>query len=58
MPEYQQDEIIQHLNDEEHAQNIVELCVYDEDVAGGLMATELVKAKSESFYHFCCQRDA
>ena len=27
LPEYQQDEIIQHLNDEEHAQNIVELCV-------------------------------
>jgi magnesium transporter len=43
LPEYQQDEIIQHLNDEEHAQNIVELLRYDEDVAGGLMATELVK---------------
>ena len=43
LPEKQQDEIIQHLDDEEHAQNIVELLRYDEDVAGGLMATELVK---------------
>ncbi len=42
LPESQQDEIIQHLNNEEHAQNIVDLLRYDEDVAGGLMATELV----------------
>ena len=43
LPEYQQDEVLQLLDDEEHAQNIVELLRYDEDVAGGLMATELVK---------------
>lgn len=43
LPEYQQTEIIQHLNDEEHAQSIVDLLRYDEDEAGGLMATELVK---------------
>lgn len=43
LPEKQQDEIIQHIDDEEHAQNIVDLLRYDEDTAGGLMASELVK---------------
>lgn len=43
LPEYQQTEIIQRINDEEHAQSIVDLLRYDEDEAGGLMATELVK---------------
>lgn len=43
LPDYQQDEIIQHLDDEEHAQNIVDLLRYNENVAGGLMATEMVK---------------
>lgn len=43
LPAYQQDEILQFLDDEEHAQNIVELLRYDENVAGGLMATELVQ---------------
>lgn len=43
LPEHQQNEVIQHLDDEEHAQNIVELLRYDDDVAGGLMANELVK---------------
>ncbi len=43
LSEKQQDEIINHLDDEEHAQNIVDLLRYDEDTAGGLMATELVK---------------
>ncbi len=43
LPEHQQSEIIQHIDDEEHAQSIIDLLRYDEDVAGGLMATELVK---------------
>lgn len=43
LPEKKQDEVIQHIDDEEHAQNIVDLLRYDEDTAGGLMATELVK---------------
>ena len=47
LPEKQQDEIIQHLDDEEHAQNIVDLLRYDEDTAGGLMATELVQVRED-----------
>lgn len=43
LPENQQDEIIQQIDDEQHAKNIVDLLRYDEDTAGGLMATELVK---------------
>ncbi|MDY3338839.1 magnesium transporter [Riemerella anatipestifer] len=43
LPEHQQTEIIQRLDDEEHAQSIVDLLRYDEDEAGGLMATEMVK---------------
>ncbi|WKS95862.1 magnesium transporter [Riemerella columbina] len=43
LPEHQQSEVIKHLDDEEHAQSIVDLLRYDEDEAGGLMATELVK---------------
>ena len=35
--------VISHIEDEEHADNIVELLRYDEDSAGGLMAKELVK---------------
>lgn len=47
LPEHKQDEIIQHLDDAEHAQNIVDLLRYDEDTAGGLMATELVKVNQD-----------
>lgn len=47
LPEHKQDEIIQHLDDVEHAQNIVDLLRYDEDTAGGLMATELVKVNQD-----------
>ena len=38
LPEYQQDEIIQHQMTKEHAQEYCRLLRYDEDVAGGLMA--------------------
>lgn len=37
-------EVIRKINDEEKASNLMELLEYDEDVAGGLMAKELIKA--------------
>ncbi|GAB4238921.1 MAG: magnesium transporter [Ekhidna sp.] len=37
-------EVIRHIEDEEKASNLMELLEYDEDVAGGLMAKELIKA--------------
>jgi len=36
-------EVISHIEDEEHASDIVQLLTYEEDTAGALMATELVK---------------
>lgn len=38
------EEIISHLKDERQAAHVLELLRYDEDVAGGLMAKELIKA--------------
>ncbi|SDR76553.1 magnesium transporter [Gillisia sp. Hel1_33_143] len=43
LSEERQQKVISHIEDEEHADNIVELLRYDEDSAGGLMAKELVK---------------
>lgn len=40
-----QDEVISHIEDLEHASDIIDLLLYDEDTAGGLMAKELVKVK-------------
>ena len=40
-----QDEVISHIEDLEHAGDIIDLLNYDEDSAGGLMAKELVKVK-------------
>ncbi|MEM6829174.1 MAG: magnesium transporter, partial [Bacteroidota bacterium] len=37
-------EVIRQIADEEKASNLMELLEYDEDVAGGLMAKELIKA--------------
>ena len=37
-------EVIRQIHDEEKASNLMELLEYDEDVAGGLMAKELIKA--------------
>ncbi len=37
-------EVIRQIDDEEKAANLMELLEYDEDVAGGLMAKELIKA--------------
>lgn len=39
----QQDEVLSHVEDVDQASDIVDLLNYDEDTAGGVMATELVK---------------
>ena len=38
----EQEEVIQHIDDVEQAGDIVDLLQYDEDTAGGLMATEMI----------------
>lgn len=45
LSEEKQDEVISHIEDIEHAGDIIDLLNYDEDTAGGLMAKELVKVK-------------
>lgn len=45
LPEDKQDEVLAHIEDIEHASDILDLLHYDEDTAGGLMAKELVKVK-------------
>lgn len=45
LSEEKQDEVISHIEDIEHASDIIDLLLYDEDTAGGLMAKELVKVK-------------
>ncbi len=40
-----QKQVIDHIEDEDHAADIVDLLRYDEDTAGGLMAKELVRVK-------------
>lgn len=45
LSEEKQDEVISHIEDLEHASDIIDLLLYDEDTAGGLMAKELVKVK-------------
>ncbi len=44
LPLKRREEIIGFLSNEEKAQNILDLLRYDEDVAGGIMAKELIKA--------------
>lgn len=51
-----QKQVIGHIEDEEHAADIVELLRYDEDTAGGLMAKELVRVK-ESWTVAGCVRE-
>ena len=43
LPDKVQDEVLSHMEDSEQASDIVDLLNYDENTAGGLMATELVK---------------
>ncbi|MDA0195089.1 MAG: magnesium transporter [Bacteroidetes bacterium] len=44
LPVKEREQVISAMLNEEKARNIVELLHYDEDVAGGLMAKELIKA--------------
>lgn len=44
LPDERKVEVLQQMDDAEQASDIVDLLRYDEDTAGGLMATELVKA--------------
>lgn len=43
LSEGKKEEVIAHIDDEEHASSIVDLLKYDEDTAGGIMAKELIK---------------
>ncbi|MDF2435820.1 MAG: Magnesium transporter MgtE [Bacteroidota bacterium] len=48
LPDNVQDEVLSHMEDSEQASDIVELLNYDENTAGGLMATELVRVHVNS----------
>ena len=45
LPVERQQKVILQLEDDDHAQDIRELLTYDENIAGGLMAKELVKVQ-------------
>ncbi|PKP09143.1 MAG: magnesium transporter [Bacteroidetes bacterium HGW-Bacteroidetes-4] len=47
LPEAKQDEVLSHIRDVEQAGDIVDLLSYDEDTAGGLMATELIAVQDD-----------
>jgi magnesium transporter len=53
LPDAQQDEILSLVEDAEQAGDIVDLLNYDEDSAGGLMATELVKVQVSQSVREC-----
>lgn len=48
LPDDKQDEVLSHMEDSEQASDIVELLNYDENTAGGLMGTELVRVHVNS----------
>ena len=48
LPDDVQDEVLSQMEDSEQASDIVELLNYDENTAGGLMATELVRVHVNS----------
>ncbi|MDQ3046774.1 MAG: magnesium transporter [Bacteroidota bacterium] len=48
LPDNVQDEVLSHMEDSEQASDIVELLNYDENTAGGLMATELIRVHVNS----------
>ncbi len=43
LPEERQEEVLSRMEDEEHSDDIAGLMNFDEDTAGGLMATELIR---------------
>jgi magnesium transporter len=47
MPEERQDEVLSHVEDTEHAGDIVDLLDYEEDTAGGLMQKEYIAVDIE-----------
>lgn len=47
LSEEKQQEIISHITDQEQQSDIRDLMRYDEDSAGGIMATELIKVQSD-----------
>lgn len=44
LPDHQQGQVLSHMEDAEQASDIVDLLNYDPDTAGGIMATELIRA--------------
>lgn len=46
LPQKRRDEVISLIENEEKAHNILDLLRYEEDVAGGIMAKELIKANA------------
>lgn len=48
LPDQKQEEVLSHLEDTEQASDILDLLNYDENTAGGLMATELIKVHIDS----------
>lgn len=53
LSEQKQEEILSHIKDIEQAGDIVDLLGYDEDTAGGLMATELVSVNENLTVNQC-----
>lgn len=53
LPEAKQDEVLAHIRDVEQAGDIVDLLSYDEDTAGGLMATELIAVQDDWTVNTC-----
>lgn len=45
LPTQKAEEVISYLEDQDYAKNLISMLHYDDDVAGGLMAKELVKVK-------------
>lgn len=48
LPDRQQEEVLSHMEDTDQASDILDLLNYDENTAGGLMATELIKVHVDS----------
>ncbi|CAN5394302.1 magnesium transporter [soil metagenome] len=48
LPDNVQNEVLSHMEDSEQASDIVDLLNYDENTAGGLMATELIRVHVNS----------
>jgi magnesium transporter len=53
LPDNVQDEVLAQLEDTEQASDIVDLLNYDENTAGGLMATELIRVHKSSLVTEC-----